>query len=78
MKYLMQSVYICGDSFTVDDQDYAHTPWTKQLDAVSLGSVCANNQLIALQVEHAIKQQAKFIIVEFSKFIIFTKYFWPV
>ena len=62
----MQSVYICGDSFTVDDQDYAHTPWTKQLDAVSLGSVCANNQLIALQVEHAIKQQAKFIIVEFT------------
>jgi len=63
---LKQSVYICGDSFTVDDQDYKHTPWTKQLDAVSLGSVCANNQLIALQVEHAIKQQAKFIIVEFT------------
>lgn len=63
---MKQSVYICGDSFTVDDQDYEHTPWTKQLDAVSLGSVCANNQLIALQVEQAIKQQAKFIIVEFT------------
>lgn len=63
---MKQSVYICGDSFTVDDQDYEHTPWTKQLNAVSLGSVCANNQLISLQVEHAIKQQAKFIIVEFT------------
>lgn len=63
---MKQSVYICGDSFTVDDRDYEHTPWTKQLNAVSLGSVCANNQLIALQVEHAIAQQAKFIIVEFT------------
>ena len=63
---MKQSVYICGDSFTVDDQDYDHIPWTKQLDAISLGSVCANNQLIALQVEHAIAEQAKFIIVEFT------------
>lgn len=63
---MKQSIYICGDSFTVDDQYYDHIPWTKQLDAVSLGSVCANNQLIALQVDHAIKQQAKFIIVEFT------------
>ena len=63
---MSKSVYICGDSFTVDDQDYEYIPWTKQLNAVSLGSVCANNQLIALQVEQAVKQQAKFIIVEFT------------
>ena len=59
-------IYICGDSFCVSDQDYDYTPWTEQVDAVSLGSVCASNQLIALQVEHAIAQQAKFIIVEFT------------
>ena len=63
---MKQSVYICGDSFCVSDQDYDYTPWTEQVNAVSLGSVCASNQLIALQVEHAIAQQAKFIIVEFT------------
>jgi hypothetical protein len=63
---LTQSVYICGDSFTVDDKEYDQQPWSKQIDAVSLGSVCATNQLIALQVEHAIREQASFIIVEFT------------
>lgn len=63
---MTKSVYICGDSFTVSDPDYDQVTWTKQLDAISLGSVCASNQLIALQVEHAIAEQAKFIIVEFT------------
>ena len=63
---MSKSVYICGDSFAVSDADYDQTTWHEQLDCISLGSVCANNQLIALQVEHAIEQQAKFIIVEFT------------
>lgn len=61
-------IYICGDSFCASDPEYPEiTPWHEQINnSTNLGIVCANNQLISLQVEQAIKQQAKFIIVEFT------------
>ena len=65
---MKQSVYICGDSFCASDKEYSDiTPWHEQINNTkNLGIVCANNQLINLQVERAIEEQASMIIVEFT------------
>jgi hypothetical protein len=63
------TVYICGDSFGCSDTEYG-PGWVDKLakklqgetDIVNLSRVCASNTQIGLQVEHAISQQAKYII----------------
>lgn len=61
-------IYICGDSFCASDPDYPEiTPWHEKIsNTKNLSRVCASNLLISLQVEHAIEEQANFIIVEFT------------
>lgn len=64
----MKTVYICGDSFASTDDQYPGVSWTEQLanmiDArvVNLSFVAASNLLISIQVEHAIQQQADYVI----------------
>lgn len=63
------TVYICGDSFGCSDTEYG-PGWvdklTKKLQGkttvVNLSRVCASNTQIGLQVEHAIANQAEYII----------------
>lgn len=63
------TVYICGDSFGCSDTEYG-PGWVDKLakklqgetDVVNLSKVCASNTQIGLQVEHAIANQAEYII----------------
>jgi protein-tyrosine-phosphatase len=63
----MKTVYICGDSFAVPDPTYGSC-WVDLLaekpaySIKNLAKVCACNLHIALQVEHAIANNADFII----------------
>jgi hypothetical protein len=62
-------VYICGDSFGCSDTEYGPS-WTDKLtkklqghaSVINLSRVCASNTQIGLQVEHAIGNQADYII----------------
>lgn len=65
---MKQSVYICGDSFCTSDPEYPKiTPWHELIpNAKTLGRNCASNLLISQQVQQAIDQNPKFIIVSFT------------
>ena len=65
---MTQYVYICGDSFCASDPEYPKiTPWHELIpDAKTLGRNCASNLLISQQVQQAIDQNPKFIIVSFT------------
>ena len=66
----MKHIYICGDSFATPDPEYG-TMWAEILERklgtdyrmVNHSSVAASNLLVAVQVDHAIKQHADFVIV---------------
>ena len=66
----MKHIYICGDSFATPDPDYG-TMWAELLQhelgadyrIVNHSSVAASNLLVAVQVDHAVQQQADFVIV---------------
>jgi len=61
-------IYICGDSFGSSDKDYPEvTPWHELIPkSKTLAFNCASNLLIRQQVDQAIKDKAKFIIVSFT------------
>jgi hypothetical protein len=67
----MKKIYICGDSFGCSDPDYPGQSWSEQLvsqlpadaQVVNLCKVSASNLLISLQVDHALQNQADFVIV---------------
>ena len=60
------SIYICGDSFGSVDPEYNVRSWTEvlaeHLPVVNLSRICASNLQIALQVDRAIADGAKYII----------------
>lgn len=62
-------IYICGDSFCVPDLEYGHM-WVDLLcshqEIKNLARVAASNLQIAVQVDHALDQGAKAIIVNFT------------
>lgn len=62
-------IYICGDSFAVSDPDYGPC-WVdllqQQLSVTSLAQVCASNLMISMQVDYALKNNARAIIVLFT------------
>ena len=61
----MKTVYICGDSFAVPDQEYGEC-WVDLLsahvDIVNLSKVCASNLMISKQVDYAISKKPDYII----------------
>lgn len=67
----MKTVYICGDSFAVADPQYFEKYWVTLLqdqlgtniNVKNLGRISASNLHIAMQVEHALDNQADFVIV---------------
>jgi len=69
----MKSIlYICGDSFCSRDSEYGKN-WPELLldkctniDVINLSTPGASNYLIYLQVKEAIKQQANYIICNFT------------
>lgn len=66
----MKTVYVCGDSFATPDPAYGPM-WVeilaRQLEpdyqVVNKSTVSASNLLVAVQVDHAIKSQADYVIV---------------
>lgn len=66
----MKHIYICGDSFATPDPEYG-AMWAEILQyklgtdytIVNHSSVAASNLLVAVQVDHAIKNHADFVIV---------------
>lgn len=66
----MKTVYVCGDSFSTPDPEYGPM-WVELLQTrlgtdytvVNKSTVSASNLLIAVQVDHAIKNLADYIIV---------------
>ena len=66
----MKTVYVCGDSFATPDPEYG-TMWVELLQTqlgvdyriVNHSSVAASNLLVAVQVDHAIRNHADYIIV---------------
>jgi hypothetical protein len=61
-----KTIYICGDSFGIDDPHSTILPWHKELKSVNLCKNCAPNLYISKQVDLAIRSQASFIIVLFT------------
>lgn len=59
------TVYICGDSFGFSDHDYGNC-WvdylTMKIPVINLCRVSASNFQISLQVQHAIEQDADYIV----------------
>lgn len=59
-------IYICGDSFCVSDPDYGMC-WTdilaQRFPVINLAQIAATNLLISQQVQQAIDNHAKFVIV---------------
>ena len=65
-------LYICGDSFCVEDPEYGQN-WVgyirdqlPHIDVVNLSSCGASNYLIYLQAKHAIESQCDFLICNFT------------
>lgn len=59
-------IYICGDSFGVPDPEYG-TGWMEMIGpVVNFAQVSASNLLIAQQIDRALAEGAKKIIVLFS------------
>lgn len=65
----MKTVYICGDSFAVDDPDSTLVYWVNllrqslpEVNIVNLSRICASNLQISLQIDRAIEQGADFVI----------------
>lgn len=62
-------IYLCGDSFCVPDPDYG-TMWADILsqhrEIKNLARVAASNLQIAAQVDHALANDAKAIVVNFT------------
>jgi hypothetical protein len=66
----MKTVYICGDSFSTPDPAYGPM-WVELLQTrlgadykiINKSTVSASNLLVAVQVDHAIKNLADYIIV---------------
>ena len=66
----MKHIYICGDSFATPDPEYG-AMWAELLQTrigpgycvVNHSSVAASNLLVAVQVDHAIRNHADYIIV---------------
>jgi hypothetical protein len=67
----MKIIYICGDSFACGDAESSVQPWPDLLQEYlgpdflikNLSIVCASNFLIRLQIDHAIENQADFIMM---------------
>lgn len=59
-------IYVCGDSFASSDPESDITPWHELFECTSLGKICVSNLMISKQVDFAIEQGAKFIIVLFT------------
>jgi len=65
----MKNIFICGDSFAYTDPEYG-VCWVDilanllddQTKLINLSSVCASNLAIGIQVNHAIANQADYII----------------
>lgn len=63
----MQTIYVCGDSFSSIDVEYPFH-WSQKLlyRTINLSRSAASNFQIALQVQQAIKENPSFIIVNFT------------
>ena len=56
-------IYICGDSFASSDSRSTIIPWHQQFTCVNFARDCATNLNISKQVDRAIAEDAKFIIL---------------
>ena len=60
-------IYICGDSFSTPDSEFADgwmTQLANRLPVVNLSAVSASNLLISMQVDQAIESSPEYIILQ--------------
>lgn len=66
----MKKIFVCGDSFNVDDPEWPNIHWTAKLQPkysiTNLSSPGASNLLIHAQIDYAISQSPDLIIVSFT------------